>query len=441
VDNVFTFSLNGERQFEYKPITTSYSLGRNKWVDFGINNDLPDQTLALRSVSNSQMLFFKALLLSGGGWAIDEKNKKLQRYIEDYDQNQVLQDISKNFVRNDGYSLQLLPNLKGDIIIRHLDFSKVRVSEELADDEQTSKFCYVSKNWKDYRRPAFKPVEYPAFIFNETTIDDILQSETPHICYNYIKAEGQSYYPLPMYKDAIPYIMMEDSLSTYLLSSVDNGFVASAIIHFPDTMNEEERKELIRNLKQYLQGPKNGCQFVALFGPNAPTITVVPSNNNVDIYDNLKNTAQSFILAAHALNSPSLASLPGGGSIFSNEMSTAYRYFERTVIKYYQEPLIKCFTRLWREMGLLGKDEKIGIKSLNALEFIFDSALMEKLYWINELRAKAGDAPLPEGDVTPASVSAKQNNSINITPPSETKPSGLNPLAGDTTTGEPKSIE
>jgi len=422
----------GSEGTPYKPINTSYYLGRDPWISAGRYNTLFEDILDLDcSPTHSSCLYIKSLLTSGNGFLFDEKNKKLKEYIDDYDINDVLEKIGKEQVRWGGFSLQLLPSRGGQPIIKHLPLMTLR-----AKNEEEVRNYYFSKNWRYNRRPEFTPKLYPAYVFGENKITDVRSN---FIVYSFDYIEGQYYYPLPDYRDSILWIRTEKLLSIHQNKNVKNGFISTGIVEVYDMPNEDDQDEFVRDFRDNNIGVDNSGEITFVFptGEKGLKFTETPNRNNADIYENVTKTCEQKIVNGHRLTSKSIASLgEDGGSIFTNGLSTSYEYFSNTVIRGYQKPILKVFRKLFKEMGLIKNDDELQIKSLNPIQFVYDSNTNNSIMLIDELRSNIGLPPLLNGagQVTPASVTIKTNAENNPIPPA-----GIKPGIDSITKGDPKS--
>lgn len=373
----------------------SYTSGREFFIKYGENNTLPNDLVKLsnESPTHQSLLKLKSTLTAGNGLSYTKENTNLTDFITYTDLNETLEKISFDQVLFGGFALQIIWSRDGKTIadIKHLDFSTVRAANSASPQEY-----YISPCWKDYRRPNNTPKAIP--IFNPENS----KTQPIQILYYYSYYPSAYWYPVEDYRSSIQYIQLESQISNFHLNNVNNGLVPSGLWCINEMPNDEEREQIKANIKKDFGGTSNAGKFVVVFSQNkesAPTFTPIVTDNNADIYNALNEITVQKIVSGHKLNSPSLAGLPSNGSIFTNEISTAFEYFNNTIIKGYQKPILKIINRLLKQNNLI--DEPVTIASLNPIQFKFSENVLLKTLTTNEFRTEMGKIPLPDGDTIP----------------------------------------
>lgn len=379
-----------------KSLDVSYKIENNlPWIKWGPNNDLP-YWLADISHSNThkQLLDLKTILVRGANFLFDEtKFSELNDYITTNKTYTAYEKAALDKVYLNGFALQILWAKNGKTIadVKHLPLPTLRLENPAYFNRTEPENVYISNDWRQYKKPGFEPQIVP--LFNP----EKAKEEPIQILYDYEYALNNFFYPVEDYRAALNHILCERELGLYDLSTVQNNFVLAAIIQIlDDTMTDEEAQRFVADLKQQFTGARNGNKLMAVNGKI--DVTTLPTNNNADIYKVLDEKCVQKIISAHKLNSPALAGLPGGGSVFNSEISIAFEYFENTVIRNYQRSLLSAFAQIFMINKLIEKPSDISIESLNAIQFKFSENVLLPSLTKNEIRSELGYAPRTDGN-------------------------------------------
>jgi hypothetical protein len=297
------------------------SRGRGRHIFFGENDMYPQDLLNLlnEAPTAQAIINYTVSLMNQSG---TEGNDLIDN---------VWHKVSQDFTTHGGYALIVgWSRDKSQVVrIKHVPFSYVRagVQNTLGDVE----YYEICTDWNDVRNNPIKTIK----AFNTSDIDDSFLQ----VYYYSRYTPSMRVYPLPYYFSAQNYIELEGELSSYHLKNVKAGFTPTTVITLPTAnMSEEEEEALYRGLEETATG-REGNRFIVLYGDgtNTPTITSISSLNESAAKD-LNDLVVQKILTGFRLNSPTLAGLPGAGSLGGNasEIAVAATYYYTETV----EPII-----------------------------------------------------------------------------------------------------
>jgi hypothetical protein len=264
---------------------------------------------------------------------------------------------------------------------------------------------WLSKDWKQHKKEDYKPFYVPKFDITS------LKKDKVQIYYFIQHYPALYFYSQPDYSAALMYVELETEMQNFHLSSIKNGFNPSLQITFPNQPSEQERFIIEQDLTEHFGGSQGVNKPIVSFVDgieNKILVEPIQSTANADIYNTLNDLCTQKIISAHRLSSPTLAGLPGAGSLGGNgsEISTAYDYFYATVIRNKQLMIIDVFKELFSYNNF--KIEDLAISNTKPLTYIPESLLVQ--YWSeDEIRNIYGFAPRE----------TTNNNETNITPTEE----------------------
>lgn len=353
------------------------------YVEFGELNNYPEYLLSLynESPKHGAIVKGKSTYIYGKGFEVKGvANSRGESW----------NDILKKCVKDDelfrGYFLQVIWNRIGQISeVYHIDFSKVRVSKDLA--------CFYIKNdWLDYKE---KAREYPQFNVNNTTGSQI-----------YYKREynpTSSIYPLPSYFQGLNYIESDIEVSRHILGNAKQGFVGSTLINLNngDPINEEHKGEVERGLLKKFTGDA-GKRVVIMFNKSKENSADIQNLGATMLtkedFTNINNLIQQEIFASHQITSPSLFGIKIEGQLGGrNEIRDAYEIFNNTYVQERQGEFNIVFSDF---RNLKGETGEFNIVPLEPLKFEFTENIMVANLTQDEIRALMGREPLESKQLT-----------------------------------------
>tara|TARA_R110002126_G_scaffold52889_1_gene143367 strand:- start:21 stop:1262 length:1242 start_codon:yes stop_codon:yes gene_type:complete len=193
---------------------------------------------------------------------------------------------------------------------------------------------------------------------------------------------GYFYYTPPDYVQALPYAKLEDEIGDYLVNDTVNGFSGTMMVNFNTGVPSAIiQKETNAKLMRQLSGA-NGTKIMTSFnkpGQQATTMERFALDNAPDHYQYLSNECRDKLLMGHRISNPLLVGIKDGGSGLSNnsdEIETAFKLQNNTVIKPYQNEIIEALEEIF---ALSGITLQIYFKSLQPLDFYEGEVIEEEV--------------------------------------------------------------
>jgi hypothetical protein len=245
--------------------------------------------------------------------------------------------------------------------VKHLKMVNLRAG--LPDEFGVISKWYYSANWEEEK----DVTPYPAFgtTNNSQTEIFVLQPYTANF-----KA-----YSLPDYLGALPYAILEDDISDYLINDIKNGFSGTKLINLNNGVPDaNSRKQIKREILSEITGARGNRVIVAFnkTADNATTIDDIPLDDAPNHYEFLASEAESKLLIGHKITSPLLLGIKTGNSGLGNnadEIKNAYLLQDNTLIRPYQEEIITdCLLEIFNESDIDIKDD-IYFVTISPIEF------------------------------------------------------------------------
>ena len=348
---------------EYQQPTIQESK-RDNWVEFGEDNNYFGYLIEryTKSTTNSAIINNVARLIYGKGLSALDASRKPNEYA------QMMTLFSTDCVRKmvfdrklfGQFAIQVHYNDKHDKILKayHIPVNLLRAEKCNEKGEITG--YYYSDNWEDTRK--YEPKRLPAFGFSKEKVEIL-----------YVKpyGVGMKYYAYPDYQGAIPYAVLEEEVSDYLINEVQHGFSGTKVINFNNGVPSEEQQDLIaQKVMGNLPGSK-GEKVIVAFNQNSEsktTIDDVPLNDAPDHYTYLSEECLRKIMLGHNVTSPLLFGIASSNGFSSNadELQNSFILFNNMVIRPFQEEILEAFDRILAYNGI---SLKLFFKTLKPLEF------------------------------------------------------------------------
>jgi len=350
---------------------------RDAWVNYdsanGDNNYY--QFLIDRytnSTTNNAIINNIARLIYGKGLSATDGNRKPNEYA------QMMTLMSKECLRKivfdrklfGQFAIQVHYNDKHDRILKayHIPVNLLRAEKCNKDGEIEG--YYYSDDWSDVKK--YVPKRFPAFGFGKEKVE-ILFSKPYSV--------GMKYYAYPDYQGAVPYTLLEEEVSDYLINEVQNGFSGTKVVNFNNGVPTLEQQEIISSkVLGKLTGSK-GQKVIVAFNDNMDTRTTVediPLNDAPDHYTYLSEECLRKIMLGHNVTSPLLFGVASSNGFSSNadELENSFVLFNNMVIKPFQEEIIDALDKI---LAVNNISLNLFFKTLKPLEFVdLENAMTEE---------------------------------------------------------------
>lgn len=348
---------------EYQQPTIQESK-RDAWVEFGEDNNYFNYLIDryTKSTTNSAIINNVSRLIYGKGLSALDASRKPNEYA------QMMTLFSAECLRKmvfdrklfGQFAMQVHYNEKHDKVLKiyHIPVNLLRAEKCNEKGEITG--YYYSDNWEDVRK--FPPTRFNAFGYGKDKIE--IMFVKPY-------GVGMKYYAYPDYQGAIPYAVLEEEVSDYLINEVQNGFSGTKVVNFNNGVPSEEQQDLIsQKVLSKLTGSK-GQKVIVAFNQNQESKTTVddiPLNDAPDHYTYLSEECLRKIMLGHNVTSPLLFGIASSNGFSSNadELQNSFILFNNMVIKPFQDEIIEAFDRI---LAFNGIALKLFFRTLKPLEF------------------------------------------------------------------------
>lgn len=312
-----------------------------KFVQWGENNSYPNYLLELRnSVPTLGSVIAGCVdYLVGNGVTLDAQLLQADGYESVNRYGETAEDLvtklGDDLFMYGGFAMQVIRNNGGTVAeLYHLDLRHLRMNED------RSVFFYSEDFGKRYLRPG-RMIVYPKFMLDSDAAASVL----------YFCRDFRQVYPSPCYRSAVKACEMERCTDDYHLNSVLNGFAGSVMVNFNNGIPTDEVKEEIEEMfNEKFSGPQNAGRVVFSWNHDKESATTIESVDAPDFdakYQALEKHSRQEIFTAFRAN-PNLFGIPTEGTGFSSEeYESAFKLFNRTMIRPAQKDIIRAFARIF----------------------------------------------------------------------------------------------
>lgn len=360
MNNVHILSLSAYNS----PVITE---SKNKdFVEYGEDNNYFQYLIDrfLYSNTNHAIITGVSNMIYGKGLDATDSNRKPNEYA------QMVSIVKKDCLRKVSLERKLLGMAAMQIIylngkvksVEHFPMHTLRA--EKCNDKGEIEAWFYHHDWANYRKgDVLKRI--PAFGFGNGREVEL------YIIKPYIS--GYHYYTPIDYSGALPYAMLEQEISDYLINDVMNGFSGTKVINFNNNIPpEEKRQEVANDVKRKLTGSK-GDKVIVSFNASAEnktTVDDIPLNDAPAHYEYLAKECFEKLIVGHRVTSPMLLGIRDtGGGLGNNadEIETATRLFDNIVIRPYQLEIIEAIDEI---LSINGIALNLYFKTIQPLDFI-----------------------------------------------------------------------
>ena len=327
---------------------TSPVIQENKkedFIEYGSDNNYFQYLIDryLYSATNNAIITGVTNMIYGKGIDAIDANKKPNEYA------QMRSIIKGDMLKKVALERKMLGMAAMQVVmekgkVKTLDhFPMHTLRAEKCNDKGEIEAWYYYPDWTK-KKPSEAPKRIPAFGFGNGNEVEI------YVIKPYVS--GFHYYTPIDYSGALPYSVLEEEISDYLINDVQNGFSGTKVINFNNGIpSEEMRDQIKRDVLGKLTGSR-GEKVVVAFNANAESKTTVediPLNDAPAHYDYLSKECFEKLIVGHRVTAPMLLGIRENGGGFSNnadEIETSTLIFLNLVIKPYQEEILDALDRI-----------------------------------------------------------------------------------------------
>ena len=364
------------------------------WVEYGKKNDYYEFLIQRykNSTTSNAVINNVARLIYGRGIDALNSSKKPNEYasLKAMISPKVLRGIALNFKMLGAGYFQVLYNKNHTKIIK-IDYLPTRlIRAGRCNEEGVIDTYFYSDNWEDVRKNP--PRAIPAFGTSKEAIElDVVKFDSVDM----------KYYNDVDWHGGIPYAVLEEEISDYLITDVQQGFSGTKVVNFNNGIPDEEAQRQISNqVKGKLTGAK-GDKVIIAFNANQESKTTIEDislDNASERFAQLSNECQSKILNAHTVISPMIVGITTENSGFSSnaqEIEMATKVFYNQSVAPFQDAILErideylafngfALDLYFKRLDLMSSTEKANVASENVASTAMNGAQITSLVSIVE---------------------------------------------------------
>lgn len=337
--------------------------GKNDWIEYGDDNLHYDFLIDRykNSVTSNSIINNVSRLIYGKGLGALDASKKPSEFahMKALFKPKTLRALGFNEYMLGCGVIQCIFDEKHTKVVRVEAVKTKHVRPAKCNEDGEIEAYYYSDNWEETKK--FPPKRIPAFGTSKERIEFLVYGKD---------SIDLKYFSEVDYQAAIPYAVLEEEISKFLINDTLNSFSGTKIINFNSGNPSEEQKRLIANkVKGQLTGSQ-GDKVIVAFNDSAEektTIDDISLDNAASHYEYLSKEAQAKILNNHNVVSPMIVGITTEASGFSSngdEIEVATKFFYNQTVKPHQELLIDAIDEI---LAFNGISLKLYFENLNYL--------------------------------------------------------------------------
>jgi hypothetical protein len=346
---------------------------REDWVMYGEDNNYFQYLIDRYTYSptNNAIINNIIKLVYGRGLNASDASKKPQQYA------QFMTMFNKDCVRKmimdskmlGQFAIQVHYSKDHSVVKKAYHIPVQLLRPEKCNKDGEIEAYYYSDNWEDTKN--FPPKRIPSFGTSKEAVE---------ILYVRPYSVGMKYFALVDYQGALPYAVLEQEISDYLINEVQNGFSGTKVINFNNGLPPEEEMDAVeRKVLGKLTGSKGKRVIVSFNHSEAQKTTVddIPLNDAPEHYTYLSEECMRKIMLGHNVTSPLLFGISSSNGFSSNadELQNSFILYYNMVIQPYQDLIIEAIDRV---LAVNGISLKLYFETLKPLEFTDPSGKVEE---------------------------------------------------------------
>ena len=385
------------------------------WIGYGdgeYKNNYPQYLIDLynNSATNSAIINATASMIAGEDFIVEE-SENLEQYValKKFLQAVNSQESAHELFVKLAFDLKLQGAYAINVIwskdktkiaeLHHVPVEQVRIG---TPDENGKVDCYyLCSDWTQYRKKEYAPKHIAAFNMMD-------RSEGSQLLYAGLYSPAMELYHTPDYVASTNWIQIDNLTSDFHLNNITNGFSGSYFINFANGVpTREERVQIERQITKKFTGANNAGKFVLTFSDDAnskPEIIPIQVSDADKQYTVLNELCIQNIMIGHRVTSPMLLGVKTEGQLGGrNELLQAYELYMNSVVKPFQNTILKTFKKL---LSVNGIAIPIYIQDVKPLNSMFDADTLKEVLTQDEIREELGYKPL---EVDEETVAEEQN--------------------------------
>ncbi len=385
------------------------------WIGYGdgeYKNNYPQYLIDLynNSATNSAIINATSAMIAGEDF-ICEDSKDLAQYVElkkflaavngQESAHELFVKLAFDLKLQGAYAINVIWSKDKTKIaeLHHIPVEQVRIG--VPDQDGKVPCYYICSDWTQYRKKEYAPKHIAPFNMMD-------RSEGSQLLYSGLYSPAMELYHTPDYVASTNWIQIDNLTSDFHLNNITNGFSGSYFINFANGVpTREERVQIERQIAKKFTGANNAGKFVLTFSDDAnskPEIIPIAVSDADKQYTVLNELTIQNIMIGHRVTSPMLLGVKTEGQLGGrNELLQAYELYMNSVVKPFQNQLLKTFKKL---LAINGVTIPLSIKDVQPLNSMFDAETLKEVLTQDEIREELGYEPLEKQEET---VAEEQN--------------------------------
>ena len=251
---------------------------REDWVTFGEDNSGFDELIERfkNSTTNGSIINNVAKLAYGKGLNASDAHKKPSEFalMKSLFRPKMLRSAFLNEYMLGSGVLQVIYNKAHTKIIQVETVKTKHIAPEKCNKDGIIEGYYYSDDWSDTKK--FPPKRYDAFGTSKSEIEILVFGK---------ESIDLKYFNEVDYQACLPYALLEEEISNYLITNTQGRFSAGKIINFNNGVpSPEQQAQISKKVKGQLTG-SGGDPVIIAFNNNAESKTTVEDVNLDDAAD------------------------------------------------------------------------------------------------------------------------------------------------------------
>jgi len=320
---------------------------KDDYISYGSDNNYYGEIIEryLGSPTNSRCINGISDMIFGRGLDAIDRNINIDSYIE---MKKLIDEVELRKIVGDRKLLGsgcIKVNYNKDktkiIAIKHHPMETLRAEKTR---EGVIKAYYYHPDWKN-KKEGDQPKRIPTFgngSDKQTTEVFVIR---PYV-------SGFYYYSPCDYQASLQYSQLEEEVSNYHISNIQNGLQPSLLVNFNNGVPSESiQASMERKIKDKFGGSSNGGRFILSFNEDKETAASVEPIHLPDAhaqYQFLADESREKIMLGHGIVSPILLGIKDNTGFGNNaeELRTASILMDNIVIRPFQENIIQGLNKI-----------------------------------------------------------------------------------------------
>jgi|TARA_B110000908_G_scaffold168433_1_gene223332 hypothetical protein len=320
---------------------------KDDYISYGSDNNYYGEIIEryLGSPTNSRCINGISDMIFGRGLDAIDRNVNIDSYIEMkklVDEGELRKIVGDRKLLGSGCIKVNYNKDKTKIIaIKHHPMETLRAEKTR---EGVIKAYYYHPDWKN-KKEGDQPKRIPTFgngSDKQTTEVFVIR---PYV-------SGFYYYSPCDYQASLQYSQLEEEVSNYHISNIQNGLQPSLLVNFNNGVPSESiQASMERKIKDKFGGSSNGGRFILSFNEDKETAASVEPIHLPDAhaqYQFLADESREKIMLGHGIVSPILLGIKDNTGFGNNaeELRTASILMDNIVIRPFQENIIQGLNKI-----------------------------------------------------------------------------------------------